>query len=97
MARTSADTIEWGDLGPLRALLGDLKAWEEHDAERGRSEELDARTVTDIRGRLEKALADAHTPAPRPSISDLAEKEGVTPWALYKRAERARKSSGAAV
>ena len=93
MKKTGDKGLELGMLQPFRALLSEVKRWEEDDRTRRPSDDPALLAVSTFRADLEKAIADAQNPTREPTVAELAEIEGVSTWTIYKRRERERKAA----
>jgi excisionase family DNA binding protein len=82
--------IEIGDLAPVRSVL----AWVEQriDNDRGRRPDDDPALLVlqEVQKRLEAAIADAGNAELELTVEQLAEMEGVTRAAIYKRRQRGK-------
>lgn len=85
--KTTTDR-ELGDLGPIRAALEEIAAWEDQDRDRRGEDDAVVRALAKVRLRLGDAIADAENPDPELSIQEYAKLEGIGLWAAYKRFER---------
>lgn len=76
---------EIGDLTPLRELTTALEQWAADDAERGQPEDA---TLSEVRRRLDAALAEAASPVLVVSIAEYAKLQRIDINAAYARWRR---------
>lgn len=87
---TTNDRPTLGDLAPVESILEWLDAWRAHDRERRPEEDPVLHTLDEVHRRLAQAVSEAKNPAAEISVEELAEREGVSVAALYKRRQRGK-------
>lgn len=83
---------EWGDLTPIRRVLDSIADREERDREaRGEGDQV-VRALGQMYDELAAAVEVAAKTEPL-SVKERAQRDGVTPAAIYKRHQRARRAT----